>query len=200
MIKVLNTATFLLVLIMFISCAIANREEVSMASEVPAGTTHSLLEKQLHADELGPEVLKAFELKAFSKLKECYEYFQVISDQGYDTAFRRQAITQTLTLFSDTTVFPQTGLDDSAVSLPLFLEDLYLGKWEKTSYKVSQLALKEPLLLNADRAYKGQVTYLLQLNDQYISEEPVLQDIVVKKVTTDFGTDTTEVWKVFLGK
>lgn len=200
MIRVLNAGMFMWALGVFVSCATANREDLSVATEVPAAPTHALLEKQVNATELTPEMLKAFELKAVSKLEEYYEYFQIISDQEQDTTFRRQAIAQVLALVSDEAVIPYTGLGDLYGSLPIFLEDIYAGKWEKVRYEVSQVVLKKPLVRIADDTYTGQVAYYLQLNDQHLLQEPALQDIVVKKVATTFGPDVVRVWKVFLGK
>ncbi len=201
MIDILKRGILLWMIGVLASCATANREEVSVPAELPVETTtsHTALEEQVYADELSPEVLKAFELQAQTKLKDCYEFLQLISNPGYDTTFRKQAITQTLALFSSGSGLLQTGLDSSQVSLPSFLEELYKGKWGETRYQVSQVVLKVPLSMTSDTSYAGQMAYMLKLNDQYVSGRPVLQDIVVKKVSMDFGGEVSVIWKVFLG-
>ena len=201
MIDILKRSILLWMMGVLASCATANREEVSVPAESPVETTtsHTRLEEQINADELSPEVLEAFELQAQTKLKDCYEFLQLISNPGYDTTFRKQAITQTLALFSNGSGLLQTGLDLAQVTLPLFLEELYQGKWGETRYQVSRIVLKVPLAMTSDTRYAGQIAYRLKLNDQYVSEGPFLQDIVVQKVSVDFGGEVSEIWKVFLG-
>ena len=200
MIKVVKSA-LLLFFGIFASCATTNREEVSMPSELPAeaGASHAPLENRVYAARLDPEVLSAFEVKALSKLEDCYEYFHIVSNPSYDTTFRKQAMEQVLGLFPGDSAPPYTGLDPALPRLTLFLNELYQGNWGEVAYQLDQVALKIPLKATSDTTYSGQITYMLQLSDQPGPTGPVLQDIVVKKVATDFGSEVNEVWKVFLG-
>ena len=183
------------------SCATASREDVSVIAESPMERQSSpaLLEKQLKNEKLSPQVLNAFELKAVTKLEECYEYFQLISNPEYDTTFRKEAIKQTLSLFSEESVPLTTGMNTTTAPVSMFLQELFEGKWGETTYQVSQIAWKSPLESTEDTIYIGQVTYRLMLNGQYVSEMPIVQDVIVKKVYTSFGAEVKKVWKVFLG-
>ena len=202
MIKITKNVIFPWFAMLLTCCATANREDVSLPSELPVGKTTSpgALEKQVLAPLLDPAVLRAYESKALSKIEDYYQYLHVISNPSYDTTFRRQAIKQALGLFTSGSDTPYTGLDNMALSLSPFLEELYQGKWGEVTYAMSQVTLRHSLEISNDTTYRGQVTYLLVPNGQREQRERVLQDIVVKKVTTDFGAEVQEVWKVFLGK
>ena len=201
MIKIIKSVIFSWLAVLMACCATANREDVSLPAELPMGKTTSpgVLEKQVFAPLLDAGVLRAYESKALSKLEDYYEYLHVISNPSYDTTFRRQAITQALALFTNDSSTPYTGLESSVLLMPVFLEELYRGKWGEVTYEISRAALRQPLEISSDTTYRGQITYLVVLNDQGEHRERVLQNIVVKKVTTDFGTEVQEVWKVFLG-
>ncbi len=201
--KILAKGILFLVYAVVISCATTNREDLAVSAEQRAENkiSNTRLEEQFYTDQPGADVLEAFGVSAISKLKDCYEYLQVISNQQYDTTFRKQAMAQVRTLFSDSSAVPFTGLDNVPDLLPAFLDRLYQGEWEEPVWQVSGIMLRKLPEGGASTAfYKGQLTYRLTLNGESVSENPVVQNIIVRKTLTDFGSETAEVWKVFLDK
>ena len=82
-------------------CASANRESAADVALAEAAPTEAELDDQLTADRLRPRQLRALEVRAQQKLRDFYDYLNLVGNPSLDSTFRAEAARQALLLFAD---------------------------------------------------------------------------------------------------
>jgi hypothetical protein len=160
------------------------------------------------ADHLTDADLRAFEENARQKLSEFADYFNISADRSLDTFFRMQASRAVRDLFLPGSVQLSLSMPGKRYPKNLSLDGLLengLGKAPGPGRILfDSIRLVEPLHLTGALEYRG----LLQMSQssQAISGNDTLTsgpvsakvEIAAVKTVKVFGSDTLDVWEVFL--
>ena len=184
-------------------CASANREsaaDVALAEAVP---TEAELNDQLTADRLSPRQLRALEVRAQQKLRDFFDYLNLVSNPSLDSTFRAEAARQALLLFADPRASVRlvpTGHPPRTMTARQWLDELTRSD-EAVAFTVGEPTLSRPLTLEDSLQYRGELSVTTPVPDAEAASSkaqayPVR--VVVKRVVKSFGEDEMQVWEVFL--
>ncbi|HEY6159628.1 MAG TPA: hypothetical protein VI112_00355 [Bacteroidia bacterium] len=156
--------------------------------------TNIKLENTFTAKKLSAEELAAFELRAEQKLKDFYNYLEVISNPKYDKKLRQDARTQVLELFvsGEKSIvdgkaidgFLDSCMDARSKTIPLPVTEINITKGFNGSNPVN------PAI------YTGTISF--SLSRVQGSSEKHQADIMLIKTEKLFGTEKKLVWTVYL--
>ena len=142
---------------------------------------------EFEADYLNEEGLFVFEQKAEQKLKDFADYMNIANDTSLDSAFRTQAETMTQELF----FLRHVPAISRHPTFELFIDSIHVI---------------EPLQRTGSSGYQGILGFRLEVRE-YIKGDTILIaprwkmiDMIATKTSSQFGSDTLEIWKVFLGE
>ena len=184
-------------------CATANREPAADVALAEAMPTEAQLDDQLTADRLRPGQLRALEVRAQQKLRDFFDYLNLIGNPALDSTFRAEAARQALLLFADPQAsvrLAPAGHPPRTMTARQWLDELAQAD-EAVTFAVSEPALTRPLTLSDSLQYRGEVLMAVPVpNAEFVRSKaqayPV--QVVVKRVAKDFGEDAMQVWEVFL--
>ena len=184
-------------------CASANRESAADVALAEAAPTEAELNDQLTADRLRPRQLRALEVRAQQKLRDFFDYLNLVGDPSLDSTFRAEAARQALLLFAD----PQASVRLAPVGHPprtmtarQWLDELTRSD-EAVAFTVGEPALSRPLTLTDSLQYRGELSVTTPVPDAEAARgkaQAYPVRVVVKRVAKDFGEDEMQVWEVFL--
>lgn len=185
-------------------CASANRESAADVALAETRPTEAQLNDQLTADRLRPDQLRALEVRAQQKLRDFFDYLNLVGNPALDSTFRAEAARQAMELFTD----PQATMRLNPVGFPArtmtarqWLDELAQSD-EAVTFAVGKPTLSRPLTLADSSQYRGEL--LMPGIEETEGEARMSQvsahrvRVLVKRVAKDFGEDEMQVWEVFL--
>jgi len=166
------------------------------------------IRNEFESDDLSKKSLKAFEVKAKQYLIDFSDYLGICSDKQIDESFKSPARQMILDMF----------LADSArINSLLFNEqdgkNLLIGEfldlnsstaYNSMAFTFDSITVARPLRRIDDLNYKGGLSFsrclkVISATDTVITGSVRMEaEIYVSKVYKPFGTDTLQVWGVFL--
>ena len=161
-------------------------------------------------DTLSLASLKAFEVRASQKLKDVYDYAQIILDPSIEKSFKNQAKQMMLALFDNegTTIEITLNENEKPQAIPIknFINNLLNTNSPKPIFDIKDIKpSKEIRKYNKDNAYRGQLTFLQTIYRTDNSKPVIIQfgkmtaSYFIIRVKKEFGASTKEVWEVLLG-
>ena len=186
-------------------CASANRESAADVALAEAAPTEAQLHDQLTADRLSAGQLRALEVRAQQKLRDFFDYLNLVGDPALDSTFRAEASRQALLLFAN----PQARVRLAPVGHPprtmtarQWLDELTRSD-EAMAFTVGEPTLSRPLTLTDSLQYRGELS--MPGTEATKSEARTSQEsaqtrvrVLVKRVAKSFGEDEMQVWEVIL--
>ncbi|HNS17676.1 MAG TPA: hypothetical protein PKH94_00830 [Bacteroidales bacterium] len=191
------------------SCEGPELEGVLTDEEVLAATKASF-KHQFASEDLSREVLSALETKAQQKLADFCDYLNLYTDASLDSTFRTQALLMIRELFVSDTVQINTLLTSEAGGGNLPLND-FMDLLANPAYPFPILFIDSvqtvSSLNRADEiSYRGLIAFRRQLEFRASSDttlrgnESMVAEMVAVKAIKAIGSDTLQVWEVFLGE
>ncbi len=186
-------------------CASANREPAADVALAETAPTEAQLNDQLTADRLSAGQLRALEVRAQQKLRDFFDYLNLVSDPSLDSTFRAEAARQALLLFANPQArvrLTPAGQQPRTMTAQQWLDELVQSD-ELVTFATGEPALSYPLTREDSLQYRGELS--MPGAEATESEArtsqgsaPTRVRVLVKRVAKDFGGDEMQVWEVFL--
>jgi len=173
------------------SCAITSKDAETQYSESEMPTSNEIkLKDEFEKDNLNNSSIEAFEDRAIEKVKEFFEYANVVQDSSIDRALRKSAQDQCHSLFyKDIGII---GLNNKKYSVDEFLDSLYQNRIYLPSIS-DLLVSKKYQKSSKEDFYSGEIKFTYEHN----GENGKVVTILIKS-NKIFGEDVKEVWEVYL--
>ena len=184
-------------------CASANRESAADVALAEAAPTEAQLHDQLTADRLSAGQLRALEVRAQQKLRDFFDYLNLVGDPALDSTFRAEAARQALLLFANPQArvrLAPAGHSPRTMTAQQWLDEL-VQSGEAVAFSLSELTISRPLMLTDSLQYRGELSVTTLVPDaEAANSKPQAYPVrvVVKRVVKSFGEDEMQVWEVFL--
>jgi hypothetical protein len=166
------------------------------------------IESSLKSDKLSPELLKAYEKRAISKLIDFEEYINFLSDKNLNSKIRNELFISIYDLFEKgstgvTKKLNPKALDFTHISINEFIEKFSEIEKEGAHPKFENIRISEPFK-NSDSGYSCKLAFdvenILKKTDQSTMKDSEYNILVkVNKVNKQIGEEKLISWKVFLG-
>lgn len=172
--------------------------------------TKENIKNEFESEDLSRKSLRAFEVKAKQELVDFSDYLEICSGKQLDTSFRAQARRMILDMFlSDSVQVNSLLLNKQGgknILLVEFLKPDPSSSYNSIDVTFDSIEVAGHLRRIDDFNYKGKLSFSRYLKSCSASDTvftgPVRMeaDIFASKVFKAFGTDTLQVWSVFLGE
>ncbi len=138
------------------------------------------------SDYLKSESLFAFEKKAKQKLRDYADYVAIVNDNTLDTSFRKLAYQMMQDLFYHQEVPVLSNTSEYLIN-------------------IDSVKTKNPLQRVSESKYIGELRFKMAITEIGIDDTLIIGPqwysikMIGKKTSSSFGSDTLQIWKVFLG-
>lgn len=164
---------------------------------------------EFESDDLTKKTLRAFEVKAQEKLADFSDYLNLYADQALDDTLKNQVRQMISELFVSEDVMIRMKLSPEAnekgLKLKEFLMTDFARAYDSVVFRVDSIAVFKPLRPEDEISYSG-ILEFQQTVKSYSSSGNIFTnarkariEIQALKVEKSFGSDTLQIWKVFLG-
>lgn len=187
----------------------SDREHNAAMQKAKTEQTKEWIREEFETEYLTGQTLRAFELKAKQKLVDFADYLSLYYNKKLDKALKDQAGQVIAGLFaSDKTViqsfFPPKN---NSIGYPLtdFLGHDFMPEYNTVNVLIDSIAIDTPLRRSGNDLFRGTLTFFRRLEACTPSDTLMIPgnrmnvEIIAKKVNKTFGSDTLQVWGVFLG-
>lgn len=167
------------------------------------------IKNEFESDDLSKKSLRAFEVKAKQELVDFSDYLNIYSDKLMDESFKNQARQMILDLFiSDSVrinILLLNELDEKNIPISEFLSSDLTSGYNSMEFIFDSMEIAEPLHRIDEFNYKGSLAFSRRVKNCSSSDtlftgpDGMEVDILASKVYKQFGTDTLQIWSVFLG-
>jgi hypothetical protein len=208
--KYLVISVSLLAFLLFSSKQCNSPEDGNAAREETAlKVTLDSINKAFEADYLSEQSLRAFEIKAKQKLADLADYLQIYSDPFLDESFKDHTREMILDLFISDSVHIRLNIPgkmkENNLSINEFLKMYPSQVKNSTAFTIDSILMSEPLHKVNDLWYTGSLEFTRRYIVSPQTNSGITQtvnnkvDIIATKVKKQFGTDTLQIWRIFLG-
>jgi hypothetical protein len=191
------------------SCGSDEKEDAaSKAAELTK--TRASIKNEFESDDLSKKSLRAFEIRAKQELVDFSDYLGIYSDKNLDESFKTQARQMILDMFFADSVRINSqlmnGQDGRNIPMAEFLNLDSASGCNSLDFIFDSIDVAGPLRRVDELNYKGSLTFsrlvkACSATDTLTTGIVKLKaDIYASKVYKAFGTDTLQVWSVFLGE
>ncbi len=190
------------------SCESSEKEKEKREKELFLNRIKTI-ENGLEADYLREEAKIAFEEKAKQKLIDFGDYYSIYSDRSLDSIFRENTRKLMLNLFYEDEITIKLRLDTNEkikkMTVNECIESLSRSKFDAMQLKIDSIHTIKTLERLDESTYMGKLKYLQHINGIYENDTVSIYsaymqgDFYVTKVKKTFGTESTMVWRTFLG-
>ena len=189
----------LIMILLGVGCATANRESSADEVAVEMVPTEAELSEQLTGGQPSAAQLRAFEVRAQQKLRDFADYLTIVADSTLDSAFRAEAQQQAAHLFVDRAqiTLPLGSAAPETAELQDFLDLIRTDTARE--FVVSKSSVSQALTPQADGRYTGELVFDGTPSSAPEGEQEGRAEVVLKKVSKQFGEEQEQVWEVFLG-
>jgi hypothetical protein len=183
--------------------------ENTAEDEITSKATVDSINNSFKADHLSEQSLRAFEEKAKEKVVDFADYLQIYTDKSLDESFKKHLRQMILDLFiSDTIhiilkVADERGENNLAINK--FLETVSVPVENSMKIIFDSIVLWEPLQRINELNYKGTLKFSQKvelpsaINSAGLDSVSKQVDIIATKISKHFGSDTVQIWQVYLG-
>ncbi len=154
------------------------------------------------SNEISPEALHAFEVRAVQKVKDLNDYITIYLDENLEKEFREQAKKMIYSTFYSN---EDCGRFFEELDLNEDIEQVLLSSSEiknRVIFRTNSIHILEGILESKNLEYSGKIGFSTDLfeiveNDTIlISRNKFALPILVVKKEKDFGTGSEKVWEV----
>ena len=158
--------------------------------------TQLSLAQEAGTRSLSQKAMDAYALKSESKVREFFNYLELLSDPKLNDDMKAQTISEALSLFKDNAAITDNIFDKkrSPIALKTLMKEAS-SKKKKITFTVS--AFNAMLQDQTPTQQKWQITYELTVNDT--ATITITQDFLVIYEDKQFGKTIRKVWNTFLG-
>lgn len=181
----------------------AGQEEIAMTTALDS------INKAFEADYLSEQTLRAFEVKAKQKLIDFADYLHIYTDKSLEESFKDQARQMILDLFISDSVHIKIRISKEQKEMNLtiteFLRIVPGSGSNAIEVKIDSLEISEPLHRIGDGRYAGSLKFSQSFKEfssndnSFTGSLSKKVDIIATKIRKQFGSDTLQIWKVYLG-
>lgn len=167
------------------------------------------IKNEFESDNLSKKSLRAFEVKAKQKLVDFSDYLDIYSDKQMDESFKSQARQMILDIFMSDTIRVTTLLLQESnakyFQITEFLSSSSASGYNSMDFIFDSIEVAAPLLRTDNFNYKGRLSFSRRVKISSASDtlftgpDRMEVDIFASKVRKQFGSDTLQIWSVFLG-
>jgi hypothetical protein len=189
----------------FYTCSTVDTEAENDVSVNQDSVVQGII-KDFSSDYLVDEQLLIFGEKGKEKIRDFFDFLNLYSDQNIDPVFLDEIRAAMLNCFSDknapVNIWPVVTSYPGGISV--WLSALKMTGFTGIRYDMAELKIIEPLRMVTPERYSGQIKGTVTItalsgSDTIHSESTVKQaGIEVVKISKSFGTNTHQVWQVFL--
>lgn len=182
----------------------AAKEEIALKANLDS------INKAFEADYLSEQSLRAFELKAKQKLADLADYLQIYRDKSLDESFKDHTRKMILDLFISGNVNIDLEVSDEMKennpAINEFLDMDASPGLNFREFRFDSIEISEPLHRVDEFHYTGSIgfsqryEFLSVTNPANTGSLNRKVDIIATKVRKHFGSDTLQIWKVYLGE
>ena len=149
--------------------------------------------------------LPAFEKRAMQKVKDMFNYLEIISNKSYDTTLREEALKACQGLFianakAKTNLLTRKNQEQYEVSN--FLKELLKAKTSQLGLKLSNIKTEKKFEFDEDLSlYKAVLAVHVETSwetSKAIVQQDYLIEVQLKKIVKKFGSKTEEIWEIAL--
>jgi len=191
------------------SCG-SDEKDDAVRQEAELTKTKESIKNEFKSDDLSKKSLRAFEVKAKQKLVDFSDFLDIYSDKLMDGSFKKHARQMIMDLFISDSVRINNLLsnenDEKNIPISEFLSSDLAAGYNSMNFTFDSIKVAEPLRRIDDFNYKGRLSFSRRLKTHSASDtlftgpKAMEADIMVSKVYKQFGTDTLQIWSVFLGE
>jgi len=184
-------------------------DENSAGEEIAFNATVDSIIHSFESDHLSEQTLRAFEVKAIQKLADLADYLQIYSDKSLDESFKDHTWQMILNLFISDSVRVNLKISDEQKEQNLAINELFKtvpGKGKPyIGSTFDSIELSEPLHKINELTYTGSLNFVQNFglsagtNSETAGSVQKKIEIIATKVRKQFGSDTLQIWQVYLG-
>ena len=208
--KFLIISVSLLAFLLFSSKKCESPEDENVVGEETAfKAALDSINKAFEADYLSEQTLRAFEVKAKQKLVDFADYLHIVNDKTLDESFKEQARQMILDLFISDNVHISLKVHDELKEKNLVINEFLKMDsgpgGNSMEFIFDSINLSEPLHKVNDFNYIGSLTFSQRFtgfsstNNLIIVSLSKKVDVIATKIRKQFGSDTLQIWQVYLG-
>jgi hypothetical protein len=181
----------------------------SASKEVELAKIKDSITSEFESDDLTKKTLRAFEVKAQEKLADFTDYLNLYVDHSMDDTLKNQIRQMISELFVSGDVTIEMKLSPEANEKGLKLNEFLMTDFSRTYdsviFRVDSIGVLKPLRPQDEFGYFGILEFKQTVKsysssgDIFIDERKASIEIQALKVEKSFGSDTLQIWKVFLG-
>ena len=196
---------FIIAIYIIASARSCNDEEISIKED---DTLINEVELSMTADNLSSEALSAFEEKAVQKQFELFEYLSLLNNDNTAPEFRKGIFERIQSLFAEG--FEKLKICNQQEFHLRVSNDFKLKFVEfpdaDIDFKVRNIQSIHPPELTKERTYKGDLEYFLDIivnsgtDSTWLRNCKMTTTYQVKKSIKYFGSDSLDVWQVYLSQ
>jgi hypothetical protein len=179
------------------------------SQEVELAKIKDSIKSEFESDDLTKKTLRAFEVKAQEKLVDFSDYLNLYVDHSMDDTLKNQIRQMISELFVSEDVTIKMNLSPEANEKGLNLNELlmtdFARAYDSVVFRVDSIGVLKPLRPQDEFSYFG-ILEFKQTVKSYSSSGNIFTnsrkasiEIQALKVEKSFGSDTLQIWKVFLG-
>ena len=174
---------------------------IAKRSTAAAAASEAELNDQLTAERLSSAQLRAFERRAEQKLRDFFDYLNLVGNPSLDSLFRAEAAEQATALFANPQAVVRVAPAGQAA------EHRAVGPWlqalaqsnEAIVFSSGEPTISRPLTPGDSAHYRGELAMAAPGAGDAEGEARAYRGrVVVKRVAKDFGAEQMQVWEVFL--
>ncbi len=190
------------------SCETPENENAVREENAFKGTLDSI-NKAFEADYLSEQTLRAFEVKAKQKLVDFADYLQIYTGKSLDESFKDHARQMIRDLFISDSVHIKIRLSkeekEMNVTISEFLRIVPASGSDAIGVIIDSIEISKPLHRIDDVRYAGSLKFSQRFKGSSSTNNSITVslikqvDIIATKIRKQFGSDTLQIWQVYLG-
>jgi hypothetical protein len=167
------------------------------------------IKNEFESEELTKTTLQAFEIKATEKLIDFSDFLNLYSDKEIDDTLKDQVRQMISELFISENVRMKISLSPEANKKGLKLSEFFMTEftqdYDSINFRIDSINVLQPLRRKDELCYAGILGFSLTINGfsssavNFKQTQALKVEMMVVKVEKSFGSDTLQIWKVFLG-
>jgi hypothetical protein len=173
-------------------------------SEPSRNNQYNNLEQEFQSARIDAARLPAFEKRAQQKLKDMFNYIEIISNKAYEEDLRKEAMSICLDLFAKGSSIKSEILSGNKVKsydCPSFFNGVLKTEFAAIQITLSNIKSLDALVYNESKsAYMGRLSVhvaVVRKGGQSLQSDYIV-DYQVAKQAKKFGSNTEQVWTLLL--
>jgi hypothetical protein len=187
----------------------SDREHNAGMYKAKTEKTKESIREEFETNYLTDQTLRAYELKAEQKLVDFADYLSIYYNKKLEEPLRELARLGISGLFVSEGAMIQSFFpaneNKKELTLAGFLSHDYFPAYNSVKILIDSIRIETPLQRSGNTLFTGKISFFRRLEASSPSDTLIFPgkrmnvEIMAKKVNKSFGSDTLQVWGVFLG-